>query len=144
MSATRASPDFSTSKPSPFSPFLDGSSNCERYLANFAFSVPKWYSVAVERMRKKWKKKRETERKIRINKALKFENLTNSMADRLTQALFVQIVYRLHKSSLEMCVMPIYLYFSVFVQFPFRSRRFSPKYPWLLLLVLSLEINETI
>lgn len=41
ISATRASPDFNTSKPSPFSPFLAGSSNCDRYFANFAFSRPK-------------------------------------------------------------------------------------------------------
>ena len=45
--ATRASPDLSTSKPSPFSPFLPvGSSSCPRYLASLAFNVPKWYSVA--------------------------------------------------------------------------------------------------
>ena len=45
--ATLASPDLSTSKPSPFSPFLpEGSNNCERYLANLAFKVPRWYSVA--------------------------------------------------------------------------------------------------
>lgn len=47
MRATLASPDFKTSKPSPFSPdFFDGSSSCDRYLANFALSKPRWYSVA--------------------------------------------------------------------------------------------------
>ena len=46
--ATRASPDFSTSNPSPDSPFFPvGSNNSERYLANFAFKVPRWYSVAM-------------------------------------------------------------------------------------------------
>ncbi|MPC64432.1 hypothetical protein E2C01_058548 [Portunus trituberculatus] len=48
MRATRASPLFITSKPSPFSPFLPcGSSSCDRYLASLAFSTPRWYSVAV-------------------------------------------------------------------------------------------------
>lgn len=45
--ATRASPDFWTSKPVP--PPLDlpvGSSSCARYRASFAFKRPKWYSVA--------------------------------------------------------------------------------------------------
>uniref|UniRef100_A0A182U889 Uncharacterized protein n=1 Tax=Anopheles melas TaxID=34690 RepID=A0A182U889_9DIPT len=45
--AMRASPDLSTSNPSPFSPFFDGSSSCDRYFASFAFSNPRWYSVAV-------------------------------------------------------------------------------------------------
>lgn len=49
MSATRASPLFNTSKPSPFSDFLDGSNNCERYFASFAFRRPKWYSVAARK-----------------------------------------------------------------------------------------------
>ena len=50
--ATRASPDFKTSKPSPFSPdFLEGSNNCERYLASLAFSSPKWYSVATRQLK---------------------------------------------------------------------------------------------
>lgn len=47
--ATLASPLFRTSKPSPFSDFLDGSSNCDLYFANFAFKRPKWYSVAKSR-----------------------------------------------------------------------------------------------
>lgn len=47
IKATRASPDFKTSNPSPFSPFLAGSNNCDRYFANFAFNRPKWYSVAI-------------------------------------------------------------------------------------------------
>lgn len=48
ISATRASPLFITSNPSPFSPFLPcGSNSCERYLASLAFSTPRWYSVAV-------------------------------------------------------------------------------------------------
>lgn len=47
IKATRASPDFKTSNPSPFSPaFLEGSSNCERYFASLALRRPKWYSVA--------------------------------------------------------------------------------------------------
>lgn len=46
MSATLASPDFSTSNPSPFSDFFDGSNNWALYLASLAFSTPKWYSVA--------------------------------------------------------------------------------------------------
>lgn len=42
-----ASPDFKTSNPSPFSPFFPvGSSSWPRYFASFAFSVPRWYSVA--------------------------------------------------------------------------------------------------
>ena len=40
--ATLASPDFKTSKPSPFSPFLpEGSKSWDRYLASLAFNVPK-------------------------------------------------------------------------------------------------------
>ena len=47
MRATRASPLFITSNPSPFSPFFpDGSSNWLLYLASFALRTPKWYSVA--------------------------------------------------------------------------------------------------
>lgn len=46
IKATLASPDFKTSNPSPFSCFLDGSNRVARYLANLAFSKPKWYSVA--------------------------------------------------------------------------------------------------
>ena len=46
--ATRASPDLSTSNPSPFSPFFPvGSSSCDLYLANLALRVPRWYSVAL-------------------------------------------------------------------------------------------------
>lgn len=47
ISATRASPDFMTSKPSPLDEDdLDGSRSWARYLASFAFSRPRWYSVA--------------------------------------------------------------------------------------------------
>lgn len=46
INATRASPDLSTSNPSPFSPFFDGSNSSDLYFANFAFNNPKWYSVA--------------------------------------------------------------------------------------------------
>ena len=47
ISATRASPDFMTSKPSPLEEAdLEGSSSWARYLASFAFSRPRWYSVA--------------------------------------------------------------------------------------------------
>lgn len=46
IKATRASPLFNTSNPSPFSDFFDGSRSCDLYLANFAFRRPKWYSVA--------------------------------------------------------------------------------------------------
>lgn len=42
MSATRASPDFITSKPSPPFPLLpSGSSSIARYLANLPFSRPR-------------------------------------------------------------------------------------------------------
>lgn len=48
MRATRASPDFITSKPSPLDEAdLEGSRSCARYLASFAFSRPRWYSVAM-------------------------------------------------------------------------------------------------
>lgn len=47
INATRASPDLSTSNPSPFSPFFDGSNSSDLYFANFAFNNPKWYSVAI-------------------------------------------------------------------------------------------------
>ena len=48
INATRASPDFITSKPSPVLPPLDvlrDKSSC-RYRASFAFNSPKWNSVA--------------------------------------------------------------------------------------------------
>lgn len=46
--ATLASPDLSTSNPAALSPpFLGGSNNWDLYLANFALSKPKWYSVAM-------------------------------------------------------------------------------------------------
>lgn len=48
INAIRASPDFNTSNPSPFSPFFDGSSNCDRYFASLALRRPKWYSVAAK------------------------------------------------------------------------------------------------
>lgn len=51
MRATRASPDFITSKPSPLPPDLDGSNNCALYLASFAFNKPKWCSVAANQNR---------------------------------------------------------------------------------------------
>lgn len=45
--ATRASPDFITSKPSPLTPAdLEGSRSWALYLASLAFSKPRWYSVA--------------------------------------------------------------------------------------------------
>ena len=45
--ATLASPDFCTSKPVPPPDDLPvGSSSCARYRASFAFSKPRWYSVA--------------------------------------------------------------------------------------------------
>lgn len=46
MRATLASPDLSTSNPSPSFDFLEGVNSSERYLANFALRTPKWYSVA--------------------------------------------------------------------------------------------------
>lgn len=47
MRATRASPDFMTSKPSPLAPDdLEGSRSWALYLASLALSKPRWYSVA--------------------------------------------------------------------------------------------------
>ena len=47
MRATRASPDFCTSKPVPPPDDFDvGSSSWARYLASLALRVPRWYSVA--------------------------------------------------------------------------------------------------
>ena len=41
INATLASPDFKTSKPSPFSDFFGGSKSCDLYFASFAFNNPK-------------------------------------------------------------------------------------------------------
>lgn len=50
--ATLASPDFITSKPSPLAPAdFDGSRSWALYLANLAFSKPRWYSVAANKLK---------------------------------------------------------------------------------------------
>lgn len=47
IKATRASPDFCTSKPVPAAPdFAVGSSSWARYRASLALRRPRWYSVA--------------------------------------------------------------------------------------------------
>lgn len=52
IKATRASPDFMTSNPSPpLPPFFSGSSSIARYLASLALSVPRWYSISRARGR---------------------------------------------------------------------------------------------
>ena len=50
--------------------FPDGSISCARYLANLAFSRPKWYSVAVEKRERRERKKE----KIIYNLTFTFHN----------------------------------------------------------------------